>query len=419
MPTDKALEATGGVITRIGARGDGIIATAGGDVFVPFALPGEHVMIAGDGAAQRTGADSPDRVAPPCPHFETCGGCVAQHMSPPLYARWKESIVREALAQRGFQDVAIGALVTFPHASRRRAVLSAERRGGRVAVGYHARRSTALVAIETCPVLVPEICGAFEALGRLVEALGVAEARLTVVATPTGLDVAVGADLKTPPPKAASAVGQIAATGGFARVTLNGSPLVLRARPELDMDGARVVAPPAGFLQAVAAAEAWMRVQVLAAMPKTKRVADLFCGLGAFSYALARVARVLAVDNDKPSMAALQEALRHTQGLKPVDALLRDLFRDPLSAKELEGFGAVVLDPPRAGAQAQAQAIARSVVPVVVYVSCNPATFARDARLLVDGGYLLESVTPIDQFLFSDHVELLAVFRRPGKQRKG
>lgn len=406
-------------IARLGAHGDGIAAGANGDVYIPFALPGETADVSADGGVSIVGAGSGERAAPPCRHFGVCGGCVAQHMRDDIYARWKEGIVREAFAQRGLADAPIGPLARCAPGSRRRAVLTAVRAGDQMRLGYHGRRSHDLVEISECSVLAPTIVAEFEALAQLAAALDVDEARLAVLATASGLDVAITADTKRIAPRAATAIGRIAGERRFARVTANGDAIAARAQPVLDMAAAQVVPPPGAFVQAVEAAEATMRERVLAAIPKAKRVADLFCGLGAFTYALAGRARVLAADNDKAAMAALGHAVRHAQGLKPVEPLLRDLFRDPFSPRELEDFDAVVLDPPRAGAQAQAGTLARAVVPTVVYVSCNPATLARDARLLIDGGYALESVTPIDQFLYSDHVEAVAVFRRAGKKRKG
>jgi 23S rRNA (uracil1939-C5)-methyltransferase len=406
-------------IARLGAHGDGIAGGANGDVYVPFALPGETADVPADGGVSIVGAVSSERAVPPCRHFGVCGGCVAQHMRDDLYARWKEGIVREAFAQRGLADAPIGPLVHCAPASRRRAVLTAVRRGDRMQLGYHGRRSHDLVEISECSVLRPAIVAEFDALTQLTAALNVDEARLTVLATASGLDVAVTTDTKRIAPRAATAIGRIAGERRFARVTVNGDAIAARSQPILDMAGAQVVPPPGAFVQAVEAAEAVMREGVLAAIPKAKRVADLFCGLGAFTYALALRSRVLSADNDRAALAALDHAVRNTQGLKPVEILPRDLFRDPLSPRELEDFDAVVLDPPRAGAQAQTEALARAVVPTVVYVSCNPATLARDTRLLIDGGYTLESVTPIDQFLYSDHVEAMAVFRRPSKKRKG
>ncbi len=405
------------VIDALGGQGDGIAHDGARAVFIPFALPGETVDW--NGAAPHViGAPSTDRATPACPHFGTCGGCLAQHMSDDLYARWKSQIVADAFMQRGLAEVSLQPLIRCAPGSRRRAVLSARREGKRVQLGYHGRRSHDLIDIEACPVLAPAITAALPTLRDMVATLDVAEVRLTVLATDAGLDVLLAAETKRLSAQVASAIGRIAVNGRCARVSLNGEPIVSRAAPALDMGGVAVTPPPGGFVQAVDSAEEAMRRVVVSALPKAKRVADLFCGLGAFSFALAARARVLAADSDKEALAALGAALRHTQGLKPVEVLTRDLYREPLSPLELKEIDAVVLDPPRAGAQAQAEALSKSVVPLVCYVSCNPTTLARDARLLVDGGYTLEAVTPIDQFLYSAHVEAVAILRRSGKKAR-
>lgn len=406
-------------IDALGAQADGIARDAQGRaVFVPLALPGEEVAFDASGKAGLASAPSLDRVAAPCPHFAVCGGCLAQHMSDALYARWKRGLVVDAFADRGLADAPIAPLVRIGSGSRRRAVLTAKRARGRVELGYHARRSHDLVDIETCVVLAPEIVRALAGLRSLAGALSAAEARLTILATASGLDISIAADVKRITAEISNAVAALANTHRFARVSLNDSPIVMRARPSLEIAGVAVTPPPGGFVQAVAAAEETMRSLAVAAIPKAKRVVDLFCGLGAFSLALARTSRVLAVDSDRAAIEAMREGARHAQGLKPVDPLVRDLFREPLSAKEFEGFDAVVLDPPRAGAEAQAEALAKSAVPLVAYVSCNPTTLARDARHLVAGGYTLEAVTPIDQFLYSDHVEAVAVFRKASPRKR-
>lgn len=405
-------------IDALGTQGDGIARTEAGTRFVALALPGEEVVIDAAGQLADLVVASPERQVPPCPHFTVCGGCMSQHMAPALYARWKADIVRDAFLARGFTAPPMQPLVTCNTGSRRRAVLSAVRKGGSVALGYHARRSHDLVDVTACIVLDPAIADALPALRRLVVALEVGEARLTVLASRTGLDIAVAAEAKRLTPAIAANVGTLAAQSRWARVSVDGNPIVSRAAPVLDMGGVAVTPPPATFTQAVADAEEAMRARVTAAVGNAKRVVDLFCGLGAFSFALSRQARVTAIDNDKAALAALTAAWRHAQGLKPVDVLPRDLFRDPLSPLELKDFDAVVLDPPRAGAEAQAQALARSEIPVVAYVSCNPVTLARDARILADGGYTLESVTPIDQFLYAAHVEAVAILRRPRKRKR-
>jgi 23S rRNA (uracil1939-C5)-methyltransferase len=354
---------------------------------------------------------SPDRRAPICRHFGTCGGCVAQHMSDPLYADWKRGIVVDALRHRGI-DADVAPLASIPPASRRRAVLTARRTASGIVLGYHRRKSHDLFGLEECPVLSPAIVDQLASLRTLVAALGVADARLTVLATASGLDVALETEKALTASDNARLVQAAAAQSRLARVAVNKAIAFERTRPILDIGGATATPPPGAFVQAVAEAEQMMSDAVLDATSKAKRVADLFCGIGAFTLRLARRARLLAIDADRTAVAALEAAARQSQGLKPIEARVRDLFRDPLSPRELEGFDAVVFDPPYAGAKAQAEALARASVPVVVAVSCNPATLARDLRILIDGGYRIDRIVPIDQFVYSAHVEAVVILRR-------
>jgi 23S rRNA (uracil1939-C5)-methyltransferase len=404
-------------IDRLGAQGDGIADTAAGPVFVPFALPGERFRIDPGGDAHIDGAPSPDRQPAPCRHFGTCGGCVAQHMAPALYAGWKRGIVVEALRQHGIA-AEVAPLVALGPGTRRRAVLTASRTPDGAILGYHQRRSDALVAITECPLLVPAIATRLPALSSVAAALGgTGEARLSVLATDAGLDVAIAADRVAAGPAAAMRLAKAAAAAGISRVTLNGQPMVETGRPVLDVSGVAVTPPPGGFVQAAQASEAAIARLVTAAAGKARRVADLFAGAGTLTFPLARTARVLAVDSDAPAIAALAAAARHARGLKAIETRMRDLFREPLSPRELDGFDAAVFDPPRAGAKMQAERLARTQIPVVIAVSCNPGTLARDLRALADGGYHIESVTQVDQFLWSAHVEVVAVARRPQKSR--
>jgi 23S rRNA (uracil1939-C5)-methyltransferase len=398
-------------IVGLGAQGDGIAQTADAPSYVPFALPGERVRVGGQGLPELLSAPSPERRKPTCLHFATCGGCVAQHMSDALYASWKRGIVVEALRQRGL-DVEVGPLRRVASGSRRRTVLTVGRERGEMVLGYHRRRSHELFAVEECPVLQPAIVSQLSGLRAIAGKLARPEIRLTVLSTPIGLDVAADGAGARPDARAAAELARIAEAHGIARICVDGETIVERARPALAMDGASVEPPPGAFVQAVAEAETEMVRLVVIAAAKAKRVADLFCGIGTFTFALARRARTLAVDDNEAAVAALGAAARHAQGLKPIETKVRDLFRMPLSPRELESFDAVVFDPSRSGAEAQARQLARSAVPVAICVSCNPGTLARDARILVDGGYALESVTLIDQFLFSAHVEAVAVFRR-------
>jgi 23S rRNA (uracil1939-C5)-methyltransferase len=399
-------------IVRLGAQGDGVAEAADGRPrFVPFALPGERVHVIDDAMPEVMGPASPDRRAPICRHFGICGGCVAQHMSDNLYADWKRGIVVEAFRQRGLVPE-IAPLLRVPPGSRRRAVLTCKRAGEGIILGYHGRRSHALFDLEECPVLVPGIVAGLPGLRAIAGLLPVGESRFTVLATPVGLDVSVEGKLRSPNAKTAAAMARIAADHRFARITLSGETIIERASPVLQTSGVGVMPPPGAFVQAVAGAEDTLAAAVMDRIGRPKRAADLFCGLGTFAFALARRSRVSAFDSDQAAVAALQAAARHASGLKPVEAQVRDLFREPLSPLELVPFDAVVLDPPRAGAKAQCEALAKSQVPGIVYVSCDPATLARDARALVDAGYRLGQVVLVDQFLFTAHVELVMAFTR-------
>jgi 23S rRNA (uracil1939-C5)-methyltransferase len=403
-------EPNGLEIAALGAQGDGIAETGAGRVYVAFALPGERVEADASGQPRLLSQPSVDRATPVCRHFAVCGGCVAQHMGDRLYPEWKRDIVVAALRQRGLgADVA--PLRRMPAGTRRRAVLTARREGRRIALGYHRRKSLDLVDIEECPVLHPDVSAHFPALRAIAAALPVPELRLTVLSTPAGLDVAVAGAGRLQP-AAAAEIGRIVTQHRLARIAVDGETVIERAAPLLNTAGCDIAVPPGAFVQAVEEAERAMAGLVVGAVGTARRVADLFCGVGAFTFDLARRARVLALDRDQAAIAALAAGARRAQGLRPIEARVRDLFRAPLSVKELEGFDAVIFDPPRAGARSQAQQLARSQVPTIVAVSCDPGTLARDARLLVDGGYAIESVTPIDQFVFSAHVETVAVFRR-------
>jgi 23S rRNA (uracil1939-C5)-methyltransferase len=397
-------------IVRLGAGGDGVAETVHGPCYVPFALPGERVRRVADGLPELMSAPSPQRQRPRCRHFGSCGGCLAQHMTQELYADWKRGILLAAFRQRGL-EVDVAALRSIAAGTRRRAVFTARRQGGELVFGLHRRRSAEVFAVAECPVLVPAIVAELAGLRAIAAALAEEEVRLTVLATPVGLDVAVESAARLNA-RTAAALAQLASRHAIARLAHNGEIVAERARPELMFGGVAVVPPPGLFVQAVGEAETSLIGEVLANIGQPRRIADLFAGLGAFSLALARHAPVLAVDGEGGALAALAEAKRRATGLKPILTKVRDLVREPLSAKELEAFDCVVLDPPRAGAQAQARQIGRARVPRVVYVSCNPATLARDARTLVDGGFALQRVVPIDQFLYSAHLEAVAVFCR-------
>ncbi len=404
-------------ITELAHKGDGVAEIGGDPVFVPRTAPGDVALVNvedGRGTLVELVTPSPDRVTPPCPHYDRCGGCAIQHLGDDFVAEWKRGLVVQALAQRGI-DAEVRGTVTVPARSRRRAVLAARRTGQGVMLGFHGPASHVIENVETCEVMVPAITDRLPALRTLL-GHGLTrrgEAKVIVTATDVGLDVAVDLPGR---PLDGGLLATLSAEGvaaDLARLTWNGEIVAQWRDPAVTFDGIPCVPPPGAFLQAAREAEDVLRGIAGDAVEGAKHVADLFSGCGAFALPLAREAKVDAFDSDKPAIAALEQATRTPRGLKPIAALARDLFRRPLLPDELGRYGAVVIDPPRAGAKAQCEKLAASSVPVIAAVSCNPATFARDARTLIDGGYVMGPVTPVDQFRWSAHVELAAVFHRP------
>jgi 23S rRNA (uracil1939-C5)-methyltransferase len=406
-------------ISRIGHHGDGVAETDEGSVFVPYALPGESVeveRVPGHPDRRhllRVETSSAERVAPVCPHFGECGGCAMQHWQTDRYRAWKRDIVVQALKAVRL-EAPVGDLIDAHGEGRRRAVLHA-RRGGRdiLSVGFAAAREHRIVAIDRCPVLAPSMDGTISAAWALAEALGSTGKPLDIQVTATdgGLDVDVRGSGPMPPQRA-TALARLAEQLKLARLTRHGEMIAQRTAPTVRIGKASVALPPGAFLQATAEGEAALARLVVEYVDGTTTIADLFCGVGPFALRLAERARIRAVDVDAAAIAALRQAAANTSGLKPVEAEARDLFRRPFQPEELKRTDAVVFDPPRQGAEAQARQLAAARVPVVVAVSCNAATFARDARILVDGGYSLTAVTPVDQFRYSPHVEIAAKFVR-------
>jgi 23S rRNA (uracil1939-C5)-methyltransferase len=406
-------------ITRLGHHGDGICDRSAASIYVPYTLPGETVVV-GEwrGHPDRrhlieVESPSAERIAPICPHFGLCGGCVLQHWAMPAYREWKRGLVVDALARAGL-DAPVDALVNSHGEGRRRAVFHARRRPREVLeVGFAARKSHQIVPIDRCPVLAPGLHGAIPAAWSIAEQLSTLRKPLDIqiTATQSGIDV----DVRGSGPLLASQIGslaEIAQRHELARLTRHGELVFQRALPTIRMGRATVVLPPGAFLQATAAGETALAQLAQSHCAGATVVGDLFCGVGPFALRIAERARVRAMDNDANAIAAMQQAVRLTPGLRPIDAQVRDLFLRPLSGPELHELEAVLFDPPRQGAEAQARALAASTIPTIVAVSCNPITFARDARILVDGGYRLARVTPVDQFLYSAHVEVVGLLQR-------
>jgi len=403
------------VIDHVGHRGDGVSLSTGEALFVPYTLPGETVeaaLVPGHPDRRRLlvlETASPERIPPFCPHFGICGGCAIQHWQVARYQAWKRNLVVDTLAGAKL-DCEVAELIDAHGAGRRRATFHARMGTHEILkVGFSAANSHEIVPIDHCPILDPGLKGALEAAWALSEALKPTGKPLDiqVTATSNGLDVDIRGSGPLPSSRV-TALSRLAEQHGLARLTRHGELVLMRKPPVIAIGAAQVTLPPGSFLQATVAGEATLAKLVQERIGRAKRIADLFCGVGPFALRLASVAQIAAFDSDAGAVSALQKAASATSGLKPVKAEARDLFRRPLMPQELREIDAVVFDPPRQGAQAQAQQLAASKVAVVIAVSCNVATFARDIKLLIDGGYKLETVVPVDQFRHSPHVELVA-----------
>jgi 23S rRNA (uracil1939-C5)-methyltransferase len=421
-PRPPPTEAVELVVERLGAAGDGIAHWRGRDVYLPFTAPGDHVRArigarrAGghDGRVVELVAAGAGRASAACRHFGSCGGCALQHLDPPLYRRAKLDGLHAALARRGVEPGSVAPLSIVPP-QRRRAKLGLVRpreAGERVRVGFRRRFRHALVDLAECPVLEPALAAAIAGLRQAASGFlrpgDTAEATLT--RTDSGVDLLLEATA-APPLRALEALAEYAAADDLARIVWRTGaadlPVVERRPVRVVFSGIAVPFPPGGFLQASAAAERLLVAEIVAGIGPRRPALDLYSGLGAFALALARSGPVHAVDGDPATAAALARATAPQLRVE-----CRDLTRDPLPPAALGDYAAAVLDPPRAGAARQAAALAASTLDTVVVVSCNPKTFARDARLLIGGGFRLERLVPIDQFVWTPHLELVATFYR-------
>lgn len=407
-------------IARLGSQGDGIANSEGGEVFVPFTLPGETVIAARqkDRATLMSVLEtSPLRIDPACRHFTECGGCALQHYEAAAYQEWKREKVVQVLKAKGIACEVDALVPCAPH-SRRRVTFSARRTEAGMLLGFVRALSSEIIPIEECPISLPAIVAALDKL-RALAGLVCATPKafhMTVTVTASGLDIAVHDAGKLGDHQRRIASNFVMAEG-LARLSVDGEIVVEPKKPVVQFGPVAVAAPPGAFLQATEAAEQAMAGLVGQHLSRAKKVADLFAGCGSFALRLAAKSEVHAVEGEAAALAALDRAYRFATGLKRVTSERRDLFRRPLTFKELNAFDGLVFDPPRAGAEDQSKQIARSDVPLVAAVSCNPVTLARDLRILLDGGYTLKSVTPIDQFLWSSHVEAVALLEKPKRRR--
>jgi 23S rRNA (uracil1939-C5)-methyltransferase len=414
-------------IESLGARGDGIGQAGGRPVYVPLTVPGDCVRVSlrerrGEGVAAEVLdliEPSPQRQVPPCRHFGTCGGCAAQHLAPEAYQAWKRGLVADALAHRGIRDAEVLAPVQVPPGTRRRVTLGAARRGGGVQLGFSTRASHRIVDLQECVVALPGIVALFSplrvALAAVLRDGERAEAMLTM--TDSGADLLLVGQ-REPDRIAREALASFAEAADLARLSWSApggspEPMAWRRPAFVSFGGVTVEPPPGAFLQPTGAGEAALVRAARDALAGQKRVVDLYAGCGTFSFPLAvSGAAVRSVEGQAASVAAIGAAAGGAGLGGRLVAETRDLDERPLEPQELARFSAALFDPPRAGARAQVEMLARSTLDTIVAVSCNPATFARDARILVDAGFRMSPVTPVDQFLWSSHLELVARFAR-------
>jgi 23S rRNA (uracil1939-C5)-methyltransferase len=407
------------VIDHVGHRGDGVAVAGGESVYVPYTLGSETVDVqamAGNPERRqlvRVERASTERIAPFCQYFGACGGCAIQHWRAEAYRAWKRQIVVDTLAHSGI-ECEVADIIDAHGAGRRRVTVHARRGSdGELRVGFAAANSHAIVAIDRCPILDPALHGTFDAARALADVLKPANKPLDIqiTAANNGLDVDVRGSGALPTAMIAT-LSRVAEQHRLARLTRHGELVLMRTPPVVTVGAAQVSLPPGSFLQATVAGEEALAALVSGHAGRAKHIADLFCGVGPFALRLAAKSRIAAFDNDADAVTALRKAATSTSGLKPVKAEARDLFRRPLMPQELRDYDTVVFDPPRQGAQAQVAQLAASRIPVVIAVSCNVTTFARDAKILIDGGYKIDGVTPVDQFRHTPHVELVARFAR-------
>ena len=403
-------------IQRLGAQGDGIAEHEGRQVFVPHALPGETIEAEIEGTRARVLRildAATDRAPARCSHYGECGGCTLQHLPADLYRTLKRDLVTNALSFEGIKAT-VDDVIVIPPATRRRAVFAAHRQSKQVVVGFHGKRSHHIIGIRDCAVLTPGLLALIPRLSQLAAIAAPPKDALTITATETltGFDIALTGAPKTLSADDRAHLVQIAGALGLARLSLNGDLEMERVPPQLRVGNADVRPGPGGFLQATRESEAAMLARVQQAVGDARRIVDLFSGAGTFSLPLAATATIHAVESDELALAALHLMARKATGLKPVTIEKRDLFRRPLVRTELKRFDAAVIDPPRAGAEAQTRELAASDVKRVAMISCNATTFSRDLKIMLASGWRVTRITPVDQFLWSAHIEIVAALER-------
>ena len=404
-------------IDHVGARGDGIAKTENGSVFVPFALAGETVSVDLDksrGTITEIKSKSPERIDPVCAHFQKCGGCVAQHMSDNAYQNWKLNNAQQALDKGGIKH-RIDQFLPCTIGERRRVVLTAHRTNEETQLGYLQAGSHDLIAITECAVAHPTIVQNFDLFRDVAQIVTpkYKTSQLTILLCENGFDIAIDADFSLKDAKIHAVSQKATSTNVIKRLAFNGEVLVEIEPPVLTFGETIIQVPSGNFVQASKRAELEMVGLVTKHLKPCKKVVDLFSGSGTFTFPLAHKSAVHAVETSGPALNSIDRGFRSRQGLKPISTERRDLFRSPFVREDLKPYQGVLFDPPRAGAEAQSKQLARAFnIKKVAAVSCNPVSLARDLELLTKGGFKIKSITAIDQFLWSTHIEMVALLER-------
>ena len=403
-------------IELFGRKGDGVARHHGKEIYVPGTLAGESITVRGSGPRRELVSievASPNRITPKCKHFTECGGCQTQHMAEQAYLEWKKRLVEEPLQKAGI-TTPIDPIVTFGNEGRRRAVFQARHTAHGCAFGFSAAKSNQIISIEECVVLDRQISDQLPVLKSLAELVtgGKTTSRMSVLATKNGLDIALENTGKTIDSNRQKLIS-LAIENQICRLSTEDETLIETRKPEIDIAGISVLPPPGCFVQAVKSAETCMSDLVASHLNECKQVADLYCGIGTFALRLAEHSTVLAIENNKPAVEALNQAWRSTGGrLKQINTEVRNLEHRPVGFPELKKTEGVVFDPPRSGAELQARQIAKSSVSKVAAVSCNPVTLTRDLEILVSAGFTVSRIIPLDQFKHTSHLEVVALLER-------
>lgn len=404
-------------ISELGRRGDGIGQGTNGRLYVPLSAPGDVLSVHAKGKKHVIDdivTPSEFRIKAACPKFGICGGCLLQHVVPDFVANWKRDLITSALEYEGLRDVDVAQTFSVPEGDRRRAEVKIVRTKKSAILGFNARGSSDVIDLNACLVLVPEIPVLFGPLRELFANLldPKQSVKVLITAMANGLDVNVSSP-KELPMRILPQLAGFADDQDLARLSWNQDLVVERRAPLVSFGAMSGRITPGAFLQASTTGQDFLIEQVRDGLKGTTRIVDLFAGAGTFSLSQVDKRSVHAVEADETMLSAITRSMAGVQGTKPVTTEQRDLFQRPLLAVEFKKFDGAIFDPPRSGARDQTGYLAISGLPVIMGVSCNPESFAKDARTLVSSGYVLEWVKPLDQFRHSPHVELVAKFTRP------